>query len=150
KYNLDLPSSAQGSGKKLGLYSVPTLESITATVRRQFGPALQVFVDASASNTIRDIALSSGIPSTFTLAANAPNNPFGQAVVVSVPSASADIVQSTQVHDRRLVGGFLFKLSDSWQAEADFTWDRSKFAYGGSRLFLATGTTAVANGTLDV
>ena len=152
KYNLNLANTAQsGGGGKLGLTNAPTVESLNATIRRQFTPSLAVFLDLAASNNNSQFLNSTGFSGTYFLPAAAPNNPFGKDVLVTVPLPQADSLFSVRNFERRLVGGAIQRLPHDWSIEADYTWDRSSFAYSNSAGFL-TGDegTAIANGALDV
>lgn len=151
RYNLDLPDSAQpGGGRRLALLSAPETESLTATVRRSFSPSLDGFLDVTASNNSSSFAIASSTASTFTLAANATNNPFRQAIRVTVPSASADSFNTTKVEDRRAVAGVIARLPGEWRAEADYSVSSSRIKWSTPGSLTAAGTAAVTSGAIDV
>lgn len=162
-YNLDLANTRQftstgnpgGPGGLLGLSNSPTVESLTATLRRQFAPGVQAFLELAASNNNgATSAVGSGSAATngYTISATAPNNPFNQAILVNVPTNfinDPDGFRST-TYERRAVGGVIVKLPYDWQGEVDYLWHRTRFYFESG--FLRTGgdVAAIANGTLDV
>jgi iron complex outermembrane recepter protein len=149
RYNLDLANSAQSSGAKSSLLNGPRIESAMATVRRQFGDKLQAFAEFAGTNNIGDspATLASG---GFTIAANAPNNPFGQQIRVAVPIPQASESLVTDNRNRRAALGAILELSPNWHAEADYTWTRSHSYSSIPGSTSASATTVINNGTLDV
>ena len=95
RYNLALPDTAQNSnaaiyagGGKLSLLNGFEVKSLSATLRRQFSSRVQAFVDLGVSG---NTSLTNTAPTTFTpftIARTAPNNPFNQDIVVTVPITS--------------------------------------------------------------
>jgi len=151
-YNLDLADSAQFDSGRRSSLGAPTIESLQVTARRRFHPAVEAFVDfATSTNTshvpVSGLELFSGLSGAF-IPPNAPNNPFGQGILVTVPSAAGDGDNVNRVAARRLAGGVVIQLPKAWHLGGDYTWDRSsatlrqpRSAYVGALL---------ANGTLDV
>lgn len=129
QYNLELANSAQTTfatrGGKQSLLNVPTVKTVSATVRHAFTPRLRGFLDMMASDTVGH-ASESTITSTFTMPADSPENPFQQDIEVAVPLTSEVWDNSTYFRERRLVGGVIIELPRAWQAEADYTWHRSR------------------------
>ncbi|MEJ1961324.1 MAG: TonB-dependent receptor [Gammaproteobacteria bacterium] len=153
KYNLDLADSAQaagGGGGGANLMNEPAIGSLAATVRRQFTSSLQGFLDLAASSG-RSRFWTSTASGTYTLAATAPNNPFGQSVRVTVPLDAADSILTVRNDDRRVVGGVILQLPGQWSAEADYTWEQFRFERSSSNSNLSgTEATPIGAGTLDV
>lgn len=148
-YNLALASTTQTDSGGVGLLNTPTVESAMATIRRQFTDRLQLFIDASATNNEGSFQRSLA-PSTFTIPANAPTNPFQQAIQVRAASDAAGDETEVAHSDRRVVAGAIYRFGGNWTTGVDYTWDRARqesFQPGG---YTAAATTAVANGTIDV
>ena len=121
KYNFNLANTAQAG--RQSLETNPTVDSINATVRREFGPYVQAFVEGSASDNTSH-SISSRIFSGYTLPAGAPNNPFQQAVNITVP-VPGDYDSSSRTTDRRGVAGVIVQLPWSWQVETDYIWSQT-------------------------
>lgn len=153
RYNFNLGNDATSANATYGgaasLFNAPKLESIMVTVRRQFSPGFQAFLDMAASNSIGRTSANL-VNSTFTLPASAPNNPFQQAILVTVPHPGSDAVFTTENQNRRLVGGAIAQLPWSWKAEADYTWQRYSDTRSGAPALKSAGTTAITSGALDV
>lgn len=154
RYNLELPETAQPViGRKAGLLAAPTAKSLALTVRRQFSDNVQAFLDSLVSDNESEIPSNGigGFPASYVVAASAPNNPFGQAIRVSVPNAAADgsSAQSEAVQ-RRVIGGVIVQLPGQWRAEADYTWDRSRTTFSSALLSSGAEAAPIGNGTLDV
>jgi iron complex outermembrane receptor protein len=154
KFNLGLPNSAQViNGSLSPLVQTPKLESLTATLRRQFSPRVQAFLEASASSNSGDQALGLAVFGAlpFLLPAGAPTNPFRQDILVSVPTNSDTTTISSTGNNRRLMGGVIVKLPGEWMSEADYTWDQSKFSFRiGPQSLTSAAVDAVTAGTLNI
>jgi len=151
-YNLNPADTVQFvGGKNASLLNGPTIRSFTATVRREFNEQLQMFLDLSTSRN-EGVFTSNRVSGTFTLPANSPANPFRQQIVVTTPAFGTDTVSETKAEDDRAVAGLIFRLSDSWLAEADYTWSRNRYSStsSGGRTLSTAATAAIRNGTLDV
>lgn len=150
-YNMVLADSAQVFHDSAGrtLLNGPSLTSMMATVRREFTPDLHAFLDAGGSNNIGR-STTNTLFTSFTLPANAPGNPFQQAIRVTVPVGAGDGESTSTTRDRRVVAGVIAKLPRRWQVETDYTWQRYSFGYTQPPLTPAAVATAVTNGTLNV
>jgi outer membrane receptor protein involved in Fe transport len=151
KYNLDGADSAAGWPGALNraLLNTPEIESASATIRRQFNPKVQAFLELSGSNNTGHFVSGPQL-GFFTLAATAPNNPFVQSIRVAVPVLGVDSEFYTVSKNRRAVAGIITKLAADWQASLDLTYERSSFAGGFPQQQFAASNAAVGNGTLDV
>ncbi len=149
QYNLDLANNAEiAGGGRGGLLNTPTVRSLMTTLRREFGEHVRAFLEAGASRSEGSFP-SGGIGRTFTVAATAPNNPFGRDIRVTVPITGVDSAWESSVEDRRVVGGLIFSLPGQWQAETDYTWHRSAQSFSTPGV-MTTAAPAIRNGTLDV
>lgn len=149
-YNLDLPDTAQALGGGLrSLMGGPTLKSLTLTVRREFAPRLQAFITGSSSRTDNEY-IASALTGTFNMPANAPGNPFNQAIRVTVPIKDGDVVLNSPSEDLRLVGGVIIQLPRNWSAGVDYTWHRAENRFLGTQSLMASAANAVNSGALPV
>ncbi|RYE72392.1 MAG: TonB-dependent receptor [Oxalobacteraceae bacterium] len=82
--------------------------------------------------------------------AAAPNNPFQQAIVVSLPTQAFDDVYKTDTKQERVSAGLVFSLPGSWQASVDIGWNRSELDNFATRAILPTFVTAVRTGQVDI
>ena len=144
RYNFDPADSGQNlnafGGDRVTLLNLPSLESINATVRREFGSSLHAFLDASASNSTSRASFN-GLTSIFTLPANAANNPFQQGIEVLVPVPSRDLTGEHRSSDRRVVAGLISRLPWRWTGELDYVWHKSGIRRV-ARQFTRTGSAA--------
>ncbi|WP_162313953.1 TonB-dependent receptor [Pseudoxanthomonas yeongjuensis] len=124
-YNFDLANSSQTGGGRTALLNNPTLESLNLTVHREFGPRVRAFLEGMASNNIGHFT-SSFVSSAYSLAADAPNNPFQQPIQISVPLPMQDSQWRVETTDRRLVAGLIAELPKDWRAEMDYIFSRTR------------------------
>lgn len=148
KFNLDLSSDAGGGGGGLGVINGPVTEAISFTVRRQFSPGLQAFVELGAADVTSYYAISAA--GQFTIAPSVAANPFNQTIIVRTPLPGLPSEQRSENNNRRAVGGIIFRLPWKWTGEMDYTWNRVKFGFQGNGALLATAASAVSNGTINI
>lgn len=153
RYNLQLANTVQqgggfAPGERFTVLTVPTIKSLMGTLRHDFSERLQVFLDVEASDTL-DRSYSADIASFFTLAADAPNNPFRQSVNVSVPISIEESVSRAERSSRRAVAGVIAALPGQWRALADFTWSRFGFELTSQPVYPFLDA-AVANDAIDI
>jgi len=150
QYNLALADSAQGSGGgRSSLLNHPTIKSGMLTVRREFAPWLTAFLQMNASENA-GYAWSSQAASTFTIPGNAPNNPFLQNIRVTTPALGADGLVTSINRNTGAVGGVIVRLPADWRAEADYTWNRTRYSSSVPGTLNANAGTLVGTGALDV
>lgn len=152
QYNFALADSAQAGGARRTLMAGPTVEAVNLTVRRQFTPWMQAFVELAANDNLTEAAPTSNLTGTYTLPAAAATNPFNQAVNITVPLTAGDSDYRMSSRTRRALGGVIFKLAHDWMAEADFTYARSRSSDSPALALhpLRPDITAVSAGTLDL
>jgi iron complex outermembrane receptor protein len=151
-YNLDLAGTHQApAGGGFQIAQAPRIESLRAEVRHEFSPRVKAFLDGTFSETYTSgrapVTLGALVP--YRVSASAPNNPFTTDILVTAPINFADYIETTQTQ-KSVLGGVIFSLPRSWQAEADYTWARTRLRQGG---YLATGgaeNARVANGTINL
>ncbi len=154
KFNYDLANDATNSnnavqGGAASLLNAPRVESTRLTVRREFTDNVHAFADLSASNSLGR-SMSVSLVDTFALAAGAANNPFQQAITVTVPNGTLDEETTTMNKDRRAVAGAIVKLPFGWQAEGDVTWQKYALHVDGYATTTQQYTADVTAGLLDV
>ncbi len=123
QYNLAVPEDM--SGGQLGLFAGPSLKSASINVRREFTSYLDVFLDLSQLGNIGS-GYYAAVPSAITLPANAPNNPFQQAIDVRFPTPNLSFRTRTESITRRATAGLIFRLPGHWTGEIDYNWSRAR------------------------
>lgn len=159
RYNLDLPPTAvggftgTGGGTRYSLLGASEAWAINGTVRREFSPAVTAFLEFGASSD-RSLFYRNGgtttAGSSVLLPANAPNNPFQQAIRVTFPTNALDGVTDAKTESLRGVAGVTIKMPFDWKAAADFTWNRTRSGQASLPVVDPASASALANGTLDV
>lgn len=125
-YNFEQPDSATGEGLRAPLlYGAENLAG-TLAVRREFNDWLSMYIEGAASRAISRNTVTRA-PSSVTLLADAPNNPFTQDINVSLPQGNAEADVSSRNDQLRGVAGAIVKLPYDWQAVADFSWAKSRY-----------------------
>lgn len=149
-YNLDLAPTAGAGGGRVPLTLGQDSLSASIAVRREFTSWLRLYGEAQAQRTDASSNFSRVAP-IVTLAANAPNNPFQQSIMVAVPHAGVDAEALSRSETRRFLGGAIVELPFNWQANLDYTRNWSRFSSVDSYASPTAATlTGMANGTLDV
>lgn len=136
--DINIPATIAGGRQSLS--AVPTTKNLGVTVRHDFNDSIAGYLDyGTYSNTGTTMWAGFGL-TPISLAANAPGNPFKQAIRVSIPVYGDALEQtSTGVSDTdRLNAGVTFKLPAGWAGSLDFTWNES------------TNTTRQSPSTLDI
>jgi outer membrane receptor protein involved in Fe transport len=150
KFNLDLADTTEADAGRSALLNDPVTESFSATVRRQFTPWLQGFVDFGYSKNTGHFR-NSQIYASGTLDVTAPNNPFTTAVDFAAPVQGKDSQTLSVSTENRLVLGAIVALPRDWQLELDYTRHRNGLNYDQTGLnYDFALDDALANGTLDV
>lgn len=142
-YSLDLSNDLNGLQR--GLVATPSIKSFTTSVRRKFGTRFDAFVDVSR-NENRTVSNDALVPNTATnLPANAPNNPFQQAINVRFPTPGLSFSSSGRAISERILGGVVVRLPADWMLGADYSWSRSRWIL----VSTALGVSTVANTALN-
>ena len=147
-FDYGLPNSI--GGLRSSLINNPTTSSISLNIRREMTESLDFFIDTSYFRNEGRI-LRANVPTRVTLAADAPNNPFQQAIVVSFPAVGLQFEETNTSESRQVTGGFSLQLPRKWAMNADYQWSQSAIKREGPGSVLsAAGQEALASGTLDV
>ncbi len=164
-YNLDLPNDYTATvGRLSSLLNNPRVRSFQVNFKREVSSRLHAFADFSWSenegHVFNRISLGNAGGASggrVNLPANAPNNPFQQAILVSFPVLGIDQEESEQrLTTLRVLGGVILELRGGWKLGADYAWGRSTneqslSAKLQSGFTLNTGgNAALLNGTLDI
>jgi iron complex outermembrane recepter protein len=145
KYNLSAPRTTL----KSGLWNGSTVESMIASMRHQFSPKLQVIGEVALSRNQGESPFTREA-GTITVAATAPSNPFGQAVLVRT-SDGIDSVLALDNQKRRLRLGAIVSLPAEWQAQTNYLWSSAWNTNASAHsISLAAVQAAVNAGTLDL
>jgi iron complex outermembrane receptor protein len=154
QYTYGLAGSSQSlTGADLALGQSPTFKSFTTTVRHQFSDRWRAFLNGSISETKSEAPtlISVGVRAPlYTVAANAPNNPFNTDVAVTIPTDSLATTLSSDFDIARIVGGIVVALPADWSAGMDYTWAQSRTRFTGLVGTTGTERALINNGTLDV
>jgi iron complex outermembrane recepter protein len=150
-YNLDFSNTAQSSGgNRASLFNAPTISSFGVTVRREFTPYLDGFIDAGWSRN-ESRSMTNPSAGTFSLTAADTANPFNQAITVTTPIFGGDLEQTTELETVRAAAGAIFDLPYEWRGEADYAWSQTNFAYRQpGAINPTTARVSVADGSIDV
>lgn len=150
KYNTELSDLALYSwgGGGAALIKLPEINSGMLTVRREFTPWLQGFLDAGYSRS-RTFSPATAVLGVGTVNADTPGNPFTTAVMVDAPIPSPGTMQ---VDDRaaRVAAGLIFDLPGEWLGEADYTWGRTTHEYAAPPSRMPTYGPAITSGAIEV
>lgn len=125
-YNLDLPNSSAAGGLS-SMLSNPQIKSWSLGARHKFGANLEAYVDASSRENLGRGSVIAVTPTSTTLAATAPNNPFTTAVVVAYPITNLSYRNSTENTSDRLASGVVLQMPRTWTLGADYTRTRSRY-----------------------
>lgn len=124
-YNLDLPAS-HVAGALSTILATPLVRSLALGARHKFGANVEAYVDGSWLRNTGRGSIVFVTPASFTLAANAPNNPFTTAVVVAYPITHLSYRNSQQNDNDRLAAGVVVRLPHDWILGADYSETRSR------------------------
>ncbi len=152
QYNLMLAEDPLGN--QYSLASTPTVRSLQISVRREFTDRLEVFADASRydnrSERMGSISVSNEVVVTLPVG---PNNPFTEAVELSVPLAgygSGALRSPSRSLSDRLSSGVIVRLPREWVAQGEYNWSESEHMYNYSRdAVLADFGAALIDGRLN-
>lgn len=148
QYNLELADTAN-SGHR-GLVYAPTIRSFSGTVRREFSSWLDAYVEFATSEN--EAEFPRGLSSTFALSGNNAGNPFQQAILVNTPFFGTDSIVESLLESDRAAAGVIIDLPAQWRAQADYTWNRTRYSFV-QPSFLLDLTRVVADigtGTLNI
>jgi outer membrane receptor protein involved in Fe transport len=141
-------------GNLFSLLPTPRVRSLQLSVRREFTDRIEAFVDAARYDNYSVRMGSTAVDNLVNITlAEGPNNPFDQAVRLSVPLVGYDTgrlrVPSMSISDQ-LAGGVIVRLPREWTVQGEYALGRSEWVYQFPRDLLSPeGTAALLDGRLD-
>ncbi len=145
-YNLELPRDA-GAARQ-SLINNPQTQSVSASLRRDFGSRVEVFLDLSHYENNGSSAVSFADPSAV-LNAGHPLNPFTNRIQVTYSTPELDFDYPSSNETRQAAGGFILRLPGEWNLQAEHAWSRSRFGFASGSALNSAGFTALATGQID-
>lgn len=135
-FNVGFPNDYTNGGLRRSLLNNPTIDSAGVTIQHTFTRALDAYIDlAWDRNRGKAESLSGFNPNTspsggvqrLVLAANAPANPFNQAIIVAFPSPGLDPGESVSDSiNRKIRGGVILAFGPEWKGDFDQSWSMSR------------------------
>lgn len=125
-YNLERGNTTTVPGVRAAMLYGSKLLNGTVTLRREFNPWLTAYVSGSASRSESNTNFTSG-PTSFTLAEDAPNNPFTTALQIALPPIARESRIQAINEQRSIIAGAIIKLPFDWQALVDVPYSTAKF-----------------------
>ncbi|WP_426026348.1 TonB-dependent receptor plug domain-containing protein [Brevundimonas sp. TSRC1-1] len=148
QYNLDPARNSLGEG--VTLTSGEESFSGSFAVRHELTSWLRLYGEVQASEARTTSSVLRAL-STIALAANAPNNPFQQAIQVTVPHIGVDAEGESLSETRRFLAGAIIQLPFKWQANLDYTYNWNRFTDNLAAPGIDVATlTALRSGDIDV
>ncbi len=149
-YNLALADDVLGN--QYSLLNAPSVRSLQLSVRREFTDRIEAFVDAARYDN-RSVRMGSVGPTKVVTLPAGPNNPFTQAVRLSVPLVGYEtgrIRSPSESLSEQLSGGVIVRLPREWTVQGEYSLGRSKYTYQYPQDLLTTdGNAALIDGRLD-
>ncbi len=151
-YNLSHPNNAFPSavgGRLAHLFLGPTEKGFELLVRRQMTPWLEAYAQLSNTENLMSSGFANSIFSFVNISANAPGNPFGQAVYVS-GIEHASLPWGSNTIARTISAGAKIALPHDWKADFNYTWGSSSFESAMGSVDSTAMQAAANNGTFNL
>ena len=154
-YNLDQSNTAYGSGARAPLIYGLDQYSGSIGLRREFNRWLTGYTEFGLTHS-SGVNVTGNTVTSYTLAANAPNNPFTQSLYVTLPGdPRADVAVRSTTSTMRALGGAIIRLPANWQAVAELAYSKSTYKVQNAPAAVSSESTAllqsgVINGLQDV
>lgn len=103
----------------------PEIYSGAVSIRREFTPELEFFVDASFSRNQGQRLQITTAPRLF-MPGGVPGNPFQNFVSVNYPVIGPGFETRVRQDTLSFVGGGTYELPGNWSVSADFNWSRAR------------------------
>lgn len=126
RFNLDMPDTLSGLGR--GLLASPEVRSFNISVRREFTDWLDVFVDYSRFENLGTNYSVYRVPTSVLLGADAPTNPFQQAIHVSFPTRLSTPFESRS-ETQALAWGGIVRLTGQWALNLGVNWTSAEHGF---------------------
>jgi len=118
RFELSMPDDL--NGLKRGLRTSSELESFGFGARRKFTDWLDIFIDYSLLQNRGTTFGVTQLPTTVTLAAAAPTNPFQQQITVTFPSLDYSFPFARDSRTHRLNSGTIIRLPGKWALNLEY------------------------------
>ena len=114
------------SGGQASLFSAPRTDSISLSIGREMADGVEAYLDFS---TFRNSSTSqtTSIPGGAQLDGDDPNNPFQNDISISYPLVGFSTQRISESNTTVAALGAKFRLSDSWGAQIEYSWNRARF-----------------------
>lgn len=117
----DTSLSPDSAGGRRALLSERRSASVIGSIRHRFSSAIEAYADVLAMrNEGRSVVPQDNLQS-LGLAANAPSNPFQQAIIVTFPLPGFDPTGHNLTKTARATAGLIADLPGGWKANADYS-----------------------------
>ena len=150
QYNLTPADDLNGNLRPIR--QSPDIYSGAVSIRREFTPDLEFFIDASFSRNQGQRLQLTTQAQTF-MPGDAPGNPFQNVVSVNYPVIGPGFETRVRQDELSFVGGGAYDLPGDWSVSADFNWSRARTEQVGTTPaydnFFGV-LPAINDGTLDV
>ena len=103
----------------------PTVYSGSASIRREFSPKLEAYLDGWFSRNEAQ-RIQPTLPQQIFIPAGMPGNPFQGTVGVTYPSLGPTFDSEATQETLQFVGGVQYELATSWMLSADYNWSRAR------------------------
>lgn len=123
---VDTSLSPDIRGARRALLTERTTASVIASIRHRFSPSVEAYADVLAMrNRGRALVPQGGGGEVISLAANAPGNPFQQAISITVPLPGLDPSARNTTKTTRASFGAIVDLPGDWKLNADHSRGRA-------------------------
>ena len=147
-YNLGVPNDLNGA--QASIINNPTISTVSVNARREFTESVDVFLDILATRTEGNFQ-TAALSTSFTLQADAPNNPFNTDIQVSHPVPELRFRQSSLSESLNASTGVILKMLGNWSSALEFSHNSSSLESEFTTFGLnSEGFAAREDGTLDV
>ncbi|MEL1263057.1 TonB-dependent receptor [Pseudoxanthomonas putridarboris] len=134
RLNLQLADDLSNAGRSL--INNPRTNSINLTIDRKFTDNFSMFANISRNENHGNVYQTGLQNSGYTIAADAPNNPFVGAINVSVPFPGFSYLQKTDSEALNAVLGAQFSLPHEWRGQIEGSYGRSRVSSSGGNAFI--------------
>ena len=121
----NLAPSADFDGLLRPIRQSPTVYSGSASIRREFSPKLEAYLDGWFSRNEAQRRQAT-LPQLAVIPGGMPGNPFQGRVAVTYPSLGPTFNSEVSQETLQFVGGVQYELAASWMLSADYNWSRAR------------------------
>ena len=121
----NLAPSADFDGLLRPIRQSPTVYSGSASIRREFSPKLEVYLDGWFSRNEAQRRQAT-LPQLAVIPGGMPGNPFQGRVAVTYPSLGPTFNSEVSQETLQFVGGVQYELAANWMLSADYNWSRAR------------------------